>query len=30
MCRKFEEVTGRENKGNVGELKGILKQASIF
>lgn len=27
MCKMFKEVTGRENKGNVGELKGILKQA---
>lgn len=27
MCKKFEEVTGRENKGNVGMLKGLLKDA---
>ena len=27
MCKIFEEVTGRENKGNVGELKGLLKAA---
>lgn len=27
MCRMFKEVTGRENKGNVSELKGLLKQA---
>lgn len=27
MCKKFKEVTGRENKGNVGMLKGLLKDA---
>ena len=27
MCKLFEEVTGKENKGNKGELKGLLKAA---
>lgn len=27
MCKKFEEVTGRKNEGNVGELRGLLKDA---
>lgn len=27
MCKMFKEVTGRENKGNVDELKGLLKSA---
>lgn len=27
MCMKFKEVTGRENKGNVERLKGMLKEA---
>ena len=27
MCRMFKEVTGRENKGNIGELRGLLKAA---
>ena len=27
MCKLFKEVTGKENKGNVSELKGLLKSA---
>ena len=27
MCKMFKEVTGKENKGNVSELKGLLKAA---
>ena len=27
MCKKFEELTGRKNEGNVGELRGLLKDA---
>lgn len=27
MCKIFKEVTGKENKGNVSELKGLLKAA---
>ena len=27
MCKVFERITGRENKGSVGELKGLLKAA---
>lgn len=27
MCKIFEEMTGKKNEGNVGELKGLLKSA---
>lgn len=27
MCKTFKKVTGRENKGNIGKLEGMLKQA---
>lgn len=27
MCKTFKTVTGRENKGNVGKLEGMLKEA---
>ena len=27
MCMTFKKVTGRENKGNVERLKGMLKEA---
>lgn len=27
MCKTFEKVTGRKNKGNVGKLEGMLKEA---